>query len=63
VVGVTPWRSFCVTSVTAARAEDSSTMVLPVAKAATKGLDGEVVHCSGQAPADLVDQGDGVIAE
>ena len=28
-----------------------------------EGLDGEVVHRSGQAAGDLVDQGDGVVAE
>jgi len=28
-----------------------------------QGLDGEVVHCSGESAADLVDQGERVVAE
>jgi hypothetical protein len=52
-----------VTSVMAARVLDSSTMALLLTNAAARACTCEVVHCSRDAGGDLVDQGDGVVAE
>ena len=51
------------TSATAARALDSSTMALLGGVGGDEGLDGEVVHRPGESARDLVDQGGGVVAE